>query len=217
MGYLQNMNISDTKLNIFESEDFVISELKKMQTLFQLKKEIRYAQTRTSEADTESVAEHIYGMHCLMDYFQPLENEKANWDQARIRLMIQYHDIDEIETGDTIGYLKSVTDHKNERNAAELVIEKLPETTKKRIRETLNEYERQETPESRFVKALDKIEPIFHLYNEAGKRTLVKNKTTKDQSDRIKFPHMQDFPIIKRFTEVMTVQFEKEDFYHEEA
>lgn len=211
------MNLSEIKQNIFESEDFVISELKKMQTLYGLKKEIRYAQSRASETDTESVAEHIYGMHCLMDYFLPLEDEYSNWDQARIRIMIQYHDIDEIETGDVISYLKSESDQAKERDAAELVINKLPFLTQEKIRIALNEYKLKETFESRFVKALDKIEPVFHLYNEEGKGMMLKLKTTKDQHDRVKFPHLQDFPVILRFSEVMTETFAKEGFYHSEA
>lgn len=207
------MTVSETKQNIFESEDFVISELRKIQTLYRLKKEIRYARTRTSESDTESVAEHIYGMHCLMDYFQSLEDSERKWDQAKIRIMIQYHDIDEIETGDEIGYLKSNMDQLNERAAAELVISKLPEVTQSLIRTALDEYKKQETVESRFVKALDKIEPVFHLYNEEGKAAMARLETTKIQHDRIKFPYIQNFAVMLRFGEVMTETFAKEGFY----
>lgn len=207
------MTTAEIKNEIFESEDFVISELKKVQILYGLKKEIRYAQTRTNESDTESVAEHIYGMHCLMDYFQTLEDIEGNWDQAKIRTMILYHDIDEIETGDVVGYLKSETDRLNERSAAKLVILKLPETIQTRIKVALDEYEQQETIESKFVKALDKIEPVFQLYNEEGRAIIAKLKTTKEQHDRIKFPYIQNFPVILRFAEVMTETFAKEGYY----
>lgn len=211
------MLLPEIEQKIFESDDFVISELKKIQTLYKLKNEIRYGQTRNTEEDSESVAEHIYGMHCLMDYFQLFEDKQNSWNQERTRLMIQYHDIDEIETGDVIGYLKSEFEKENERKAVDLVIKKLPHAIQEKIKLVLNEYELQKTPESRFVKALDKIEPVFHLYDEKGLKILTKNKTTKDQNDRIKFPYMQDFPFILRFAEVMTTQFEREGFYHPET
>lgn len=211
------MAVSEIKEKIFESDDFVISELQKMQILYGLKKEIRYAQTRTSESDTESVAEHIYGMHCLMDYFQLLEDSKGEWDQARIRTMIQYHDIDEIETGDVVGYLKSKSDQDKERDAAESVIKKIPEVMRDTIQKGLNEYRLQKTTESQFVKALDKIEPVFHLYNEEGKAAMARLETTKVQHDRIKFPYIQKFPVILRFAEVMTETFAKEGFYSTES
>lgn len=207
------MKLEEIKQNIFDSEDFVVSELRKIQTLYGLKKEIRYAQTRTTETNTESVAEHIYGMHCLMDYFQLLEDSSGDWNQAQIRLMIQYHDIDEIETGDVISYLKSESDQAKEREAAELVIDKLPLMTQIRIKEALNEYKLQETIEARFVKALDKIEPVFHLYNDEGREMMIKLKTTRDQHDRIKSPHVEKFPVILRFAQVMSETFAKEEFY----
>lgn len=211
------MTIAQTRQRIFDSDEFVITELQKIQTLYALKRVIRYNHTREHEEHTESVAEHIFGMHCLVDYFLPLENEAGEWSKSRIHEMVQYHDIDEILTGDTINYLKSSAAGANERNAAEEVVAKLPESMQDEIRLLLDEYEARETSEARFAKAIDKLEPIFHLYNQNGKNTLAKNKTTKDQHDRTKLPYIQEFPIIKRFVEVMTTQFEKEGFFHSEA
>jgi len=211
------MDIDTVKQNILSSEQFVIEELLKFQTLYELKRVIRYDQNRTHELDTESVAEHIFGMQCLVDYFLPLEDVSGDWNQSRIRAMIQYHDIDEIETGDVVGYRKSAQDVANERLAAESVINKLPGVMQASVRSVLDEYEKMETQEAKFVKALDKVEPVFHIYNEKGKATLARLKTTKTQHDKIKFPYVQEFPTIKRFAEVMTEQFNKEGYYHEEA
>ncbi len=208
------MKLSDTRQQILTSEEFVINELRKVQRLYGLKKIIRYNHTREHEPHTESDAEHIFGMHCLVDYFLPLEDTDRKWDRDRIRTMVQYHEIDEIVTGDIVGYHKSSDDLNNERTAAEKVITQLPESMQQAVREALDEYEAQSTPEAKFAKAIDKIEPVFHIYNEAGKQTLATLGTTKDQHDRIKFPYLTDFPIIKRFGEVMTNQFEKEGFYH---
>jgi 5'-deoxynucleotidase YfbR-like HD superfamily hydrolase len=208
------MSNSRTITNIFESSEFVVSELTKIQTLYELKRVIRYNHKREHEQHTESVAEHIFGMHCLVEYFLPLEDPTGAGDKAKIHAMVQYHDIDEIITGDTIGYLKDPAAEASERVAAEMVIQKLPTTVQSTIRALLDEYEKRETFEAKFVKAIDKTEPIFHTYNEAGKQILNSNRTTRDQHERIKHPYIQDFPIIKRFVDVMTTQFEHEGFFH---
>ena len=86
------------------SDEEVLEEVKKIQYLYTLKREIRYAETRCDE--TESVAEHIYGMHICAMYFLPLEDPLCTWDKSRIFQMITLHDIDEIETGDVMRYLQ---------------------------------------------------------------------------------------------------------------
>lgn len=210
------MTISEYKDKLLTSDDFVVAELKKVQTLYELKRVIRYDHTREHEEHTESVAEHVFGMHCLVDYFLPLEDSKGEWNKSRIHDLVQYHDIDEILTGDTISYLKSATqeEHEHEHDAAKSIIAVLPDPMQGDLHSLLLEYTLRATPEAKFAKAIDKIEPVFHLYNEAGKRTLATLKATKDQHDRIKQPYVQEFPIIKRFFEVLSAQFEKEGFFH---
>ncbi len=203
------------KQKLFDSEEFVITELKRVQTLYGLKQVIRYDHTREEEEYTESVAEHIFGMHCLADYFLPLEDDSEAWNRNKIRTMIQYHDIDELVTGDIVGYLKTPSEVVQERAAAEQIVARLPAIMQEAIKSALDEYESNLTSEARFVKAIDKIEPVFHLYNEIGKRTMADLKTTKEQHDRIKYPHVENFPVIKRFVEVMTEQFQREGFYHD--
>ncbi|MBP6881695.1 MAG: HD domain-containing protein [Candidatus Pacebacteria bacterium] len=208
------MTPAETIQKILDSDEFVVEELKKIQTLFELKRVIRYNHTREHEEHTESVAEHIFGMHCLVDYFLPLEDIEGRWNKSRIRDLVQYHDIDEILTGDTIGYLKTTEQEDHEHDAAKSIIAVLPDSMQETFDSLLAEYTLRATPEAKFAKAIDKIEPVFHLYNQTGKDILAINKTTKDQNDRIKLPYMLEFPIIKRFTEVMSDRFEKEGFFH---
>ena len=56
---------------IMTDEAFVLHEINTLASYYQLKHTIRWAHTRT-EDETESVAEHIFGMHILIDYFYPL-------------------------------------------------------------------------------------------------------------------------------------------------
>lgn len=211
------MSPSDTITKLLTSDDFVLSELQKMQTLFTLKQVIRYDHERIHEKHTESVAEHIFAMHALIDYLLPLENPAGDWDAGRIHLMAQYHDIDEIETGDIISYKKSAADIAREQAAYGRVITDLPSSLQGAVSQYLAEYTSQETAEARFTCAVDKIEPIFHLYNQTGKATMQKNKTTEEQYNRIKDPYFTDFPIIKRFNDVVAGRFRTEDFFHTDS
>ena len=77
--------MTETRQKIFDSNDFVISELKKIQILYELKRIIRYDHKRNHEEHTESDAEHIFGMHCLIDFFLPLEDNEKKLIRSVIR------------------------------------------------------------------------------------------------------------------------------------
>ncbi len=193
------------------TDEEIFGEVKKIQYLYGLKKEIRYGEVRTEVG--ESVAEHIYALHVLATYFLELENPSYDWNRANIYEMITWHDMDEVETGDMIGYKKTDADRKREATAMQIVLEKIPSTITKKVTAVITEYQNQTTAEARFVKALDKIEPLFHLYNENGKRILLHNKTTLHDSRTIKDPYVEAFPYIKQFNEVLNVQMDREGYY----
>lgn len=192
----------------------VLDEVAKIQYLYQLKREIRYDQTRIND-DTESVAEHIYGMGILASYFLPLEDHKEEWNRSKIFETILWHDIDEVETGDMLGYLKTEQDIQAEREASLTLISKLPLHVAANVKELLQEYNDLTTIEARFVKAIDKIEPLFHLYNPAGKQTLLNNRTTIADSRRIKEQYIQDFSYIKHYCDVLHEIMIAEKFFVE--
>lgn len=198
------MTSEETRKIILEDDQFVLEEMKKIQELFRMKKVIRYHHTREEVLDTESVAEHVYGMLILIDYFLPLEEVVGqDWNYTRIHQMALYHDIDEILTGDLIGYLKTEADKAREYDAQKEVLELLPAILKERAANCLSEYDLQETTESKFVKAIDKIEPLFHLINENGKEICKQTGVTYSQSRSIKDKYVAPFPIINRFNEVL--------------
>ncbi|MCA9361087.1 HD domain-containing protein [Candidatus Kaiserbacteria bacterium] len=186
----------------------IISEVKKLQYLYRLKQEIRYNCVRPTLDLTESVAEHVYGMQILALYFLPLENPTGDWDRAKIFEMITIHDIDEVETGDMLGYQKTPEIRAKEANAMKIVIDNSPEHLKAHWMELVNEYEALTSPEAKFVKAIDRFEPLIHLYTAHGREILKKNHTTRNQSQGLKYPYVKDFPYMSKFTyaidEVMT-------------
>lgn len=196
--------------------ELILKDVKKLQYLYGLKKEIRYAQTRTLDDSTESVAEHVYGMHICAQYFLPLENPTGTWDKAKIYEMITIHDIDEIETGDMLGYLKTKADKDAEAEAQRVVLKKIPTTMVPLIDNLINEYEEQITQESRFVKALDKMEPVVECYSEKYKHIFAKNKSTIDNWRSIKDKYVKNYPYMKIFAETISLTMVEENFFYKE-
>lgn len=185
------------------TKEEILKDMQKLQYLYGLKKVIRYNQDRDITDSTESVAEHVYGMHILAHYFLPLENPEDTWDKARIYEMITIHDIDEIETGDVLGYTKTPEIRAMELDSMKRTIEKSPTHMQATMRSRAEEYEGRETIEAKFAKAIDKIEPLVQIFNEEGRAILQRNQTTAEQSLRIKAPYVEEFPFIQRFSQII--------------
>ncbi|HMA78339.1 MAG TPA: HD domain-containing protein, partial [Candidatus Paceibacterota bacterium] len=157
---------------------------------------------------------HVYGMHVLAGYFLPLEllvHPKLSSD--RVQAMITWHDIDEVETGDTIGYLKTEAMRAAEGVAAKQVVANMPLHMQSFASELLAEYEALETDSAKFVKAIDRIEPLYQIYTPHGKKILERNKTTREQSDGLKYPYVQQFATMLRFVDVTSNAMVAEGYY----
>lgn len=195
------------------SKEHILSEVKKLQYLYGLKREIRYGQKRPENDLTESVAEHLYGMNLLAHYFLPLENPAGDWDTLKILTLIMVHDFDEIETGDTIGYLKTPEMYATERTAQEIVIEKSPHHLQLHFSSHLDEYEAQSTAEARFVKAIDRFEPLIQLYSNFGQGILSIIKTRAEESEKIKESYIKPFPVMYAFYNTIHSQMATEGYF----
>ncbi len=193
----------------------ILDETRKIQYLYGLKQEIRYGEVR--ENQTESVAEHIYAMHILAHYFLALEDTEALWNRQRIFEMITWHDIDELETGDIIGYKKTEEDRSRENTTIEAVLRKMPTALAATLTPILYEYQKQETIESQFVKALDKIETLFELFNDRGKALQQKNRTSIENYKSIKDAYIAPFPTMHQFNEVLSEEMINQGFFTQGA
>jgi 5'-deoxynucleotidase YfbR-like HD superfamily hydrolase len=208
------MNISAIQDRIQSSDEFVLAETKKIQYGYGLKQTIRYMIERDEVIASESVAEHVYGMFLLADYFLPLEDAEKQWDWHRVRQMILYHDFDEIETGDVVSYLKTDAQRAEEAEMMKRVIEKMPTHMQANFASVTSEYEAQATVEARFTKAIDRIEPAFQLFNANGKQVLQYQKTTLEQGRSTKVAYVKPFPYIKRFHQVIEKEMVKLGFFY---
>ncbi len=198
------------------TKEKVLEEVVKLQYLYGLKHEIRYGQSRHDEDYTESVAEHVYGMHVLAQYFLPLEDPEGSWNKVRIAELITWHDISEVETGDIPAVRKTDTDRLKEREASAVVVDKSPSHLKSFITDVLNEYDNWETPEARFVKAIDKCEPLVHSYTELGKQTQHELQLTVTSSREVKVKYINQYPYIKHFCDVLHDVMEEEGYFYPE-
>jgi 5'-deoxynucleotidase YfbR-like HD superfamily hydrolase len=178
----------------------ILEDVAKLRYFFKLKEVTRYNTPREMEDDTESVAEHLYGMQLLAQYFLPLEDKEQNLNRARVYELITVHDFDEIETGDYLSYIKDASHKSESEEALPKVLAQIPEHLSETFNQLIDEYEAQSTSESQFVKAIDKIEPLIQVYTEKGRSICHRNKCTAEDSLRIKSKYIEPFPYIKTFS-----------------
>lgn len=197
-------------------EETVLRETEKLLYLYTLKHVIRYGQTRDESDYTESVAEHVFGMHILADYFRPLEDPNAVLTMERVYQLITWHELDEIETGDIPSVRKTDEDRIQAARMLDISLNRLPSLLNNSVRNVSAEYENQSSPEAKYVKAIDKLEPLIHSYHPLGKGTQHQLKLTTESSVRIKEPYIKDFPFIKVFSDTLHSVMDREGYFYTE-
>lgn len=109
----------------------------------------------------ENDAEHAWHMALMIYLLQEYANEE--FDLARAMMMALIHDIVEIDAGDTYAYDEEglKTQKEREEKAAERLFGLLPEDQKQVLKGLFEEFEAYETPESKFVHAIDNLQPLL--------------------------------------------------------
>jgi len=110
----------------------------------------------------ESSAEHSWSCLILADYFLSKFNLQIN--RLKVYELLMYHDVVEIEAGDTpLGpELKLSGKKEKEDKAAKFLQKKLPKPLNDKFLGLFNEFEEQKTVEARFTKAIDALDAIVH-------------------------------------------------------
>ena len=153
----------------------------------------------------------------LSQYFLPLEDLEGKLDRLKIHELILFHDFGEILNGDIPYHWKTDEDEKNERNDAEKVFDMLPSNVGRTGYEAWKEYEEQVTPESRFVNAVDKLEPAFELLDPINGKTFKRLKFTYDMHLEKKRIASKGFPVIWKFVEVLSKHMLEKDLFWKEG
>ena len=172
--------------------------LKKQFAFFQeidKEKEI-FRQTYLADASRkENDAEHAWHMGIMTVLLSEYANEEI--DVLKTVTMLLIHDIVEIDAGDTYAYDPEgkKTQKERERKAADRIFHLLPDDQADKMYELWEEFEAQQTPEAKFARTMDNIQPM--MLNDASNglswdehqvklsQILKRNERTADGSEQI--------------------------------
>ena len=134
-----------------------------MQFCLELDKEKEiYRQTYISSASRkENDAEHAWHMAVMALILGDYSNQ--NIDLLKTISMILMHDVVEIDAGDTYAYDEEAkkTQKERELRAADRLYGLLPKEQAEKFKNLWLEFEEQKTPEAKFARAMDNIQPIM--------------------------------------------------------
>ncbi len=125
-------------------------------------------QTYISDASRkENDAEHAWHAAVMAVLLSNYANEKI--DVLKTVTMLLLHDVVEIDAGDTYAYDEEgkKTQRAREERAADRIYGILPEDQKQELRGLWEEFEAAKTPEAKFARAMDHLQPL--LLNDASK------------------------------------------------
>lgn len=109
----------------------------------------------------ENDAEHAWHMAIMAYLLKEYANEPV--DIGKTMIMCLIHDVVEIDAGDTYAYddegLK--TQKEREEKAKARIFGLLPEDQREELTALFDEFEANETPESRFAHTMDNLQPLI--------------------------------------------------------
>ncbi|MBI5087902.1 MAG: HD domain-containing protein [Actinobacteria bacterium] len=117
----------------------------------------------------ENTAEHSWHLGMAAIVFSPFAREPI--DVGKAVAMALAHDVVEIDAGDTFAYDEgeaSESKAAREEAAADRLFGLLPSAQASYLRDLWDEYERGDTPEARYVMAIDRMAPMLLNMAEGG-------------------------------------------------
>ena len=129
----------------------------------------------TGGMERENDAEHAWHMAVMALVLSEYSNEQI--DLLRVISMILIHDIVEIDAGDTYAYDEAAKKDQaeRERKGADRLFGMLPEDQREHFYALWEEFEEGRTPEARFARTMDNVQPVMLNHLTGGKRWLEKN------------------------------------------
>lgn len=119
-------------------------------------------QTYISDASRkENDAEHAWHLALMAILLQEYANEEI--DVLKTVTMVLMHDIVEIDAGDTYAYDEAgkKTQRDREEKAAKRIYGMLPQEQAEKYYKLWLEFEERETPEAKFARTLDNLQPMM--------------------------------------------------------
>lgn len=167
-------------------------------------KQVLRQTTLTDGSRRENSAEHSWHIALMAIALADYAAEPVKVDHA-VRLLL-LHDVVEIDAGDTFCFDAQANQSKLEREleAAERLFGLLPEAVGATFRALWDEFEVGETPEARFAKAMDCLQPLLHNLATSG-GTWRKHGITCDRVFQRMQPIKQATPALWGFVESQVV------------
>lgn len=158
----------------------------------------------------ENDMEHSYHLAMLAWYI--VDAQKLSLNREKVFCYALAHDLVEVYAGDTYIFSDDqqllASKAERERLAAERLRKEFPEVPE--IHEAISHYVLRDDDESRFVYALDKIEPMVKMYLDGG-RTWKEMDVTLDMAYEIKKDKVVLSPEIKAYFDEFMVLLRKEE------
>jgi putative hydrolase of HD superfamily len=135
----------------------------------------------TDRSRRENSAEHSW--HLALMAVVLAEHAPPGTDLGRVGTMLLLHDLVEIDAGDLFLYADAAAHARQEeaeRAAAERIFAILPAAQAAGLRALWEEFEERRTPEARFARALDRLQPML-LNMQTGGGTWAAHDVTLDQ------------------------------------
>lgn len=128
----------------------------------------------------ENDAEHAWHMAIMAYLLREYSNDPI--DITRVMLMCLIHDVVEIDAGDTYAYDTEgkKTQKPREEAAKERLYSMLPDDQKEELMAIFEEFEAWETPEAKFARAMDNLQPLL-LNNSNGGGDWRSHEVSADQ------------------------------------
>ena len=129
----------------------------------------------------ENTAEHSW--HLALMAVVLAGHAPPGTDLGRVGAMLVLHDLVEIDAGDTFLYSSAAVlarQEEAERAAADRIFAILPAQQAAQVRGLWEEFEERRTPEARFARALDRLQPML-LNMQTGGGTWTLHGVTLDQ------------------------------------
>ena len=143
----------------------------------------------------ENDAEHAWHMAIMVYLLKEYANEE--FDLSKAMMMALIHDIVEIDAGDTYAYDSEdkKTQKEREEKAMNRIFSILPEDQKEELKELFLEFEKCESNEAKFVRAMDNFQPLllnnknnggdWRRHNVRKSQVLERQEKTKPGSQKI--------------------------------
>lgn len=186
--------------------DFV-REIDKLKNVFRRSK---IADGSRRENDTE----HSWHLAVMVTLLAEYAAEPI--DLLRTVKMVLVHDVVEIDAGDTIVYNEAGREAavQAEQAAADRIFSLLPDDQAAEFRALWDEFEERTTPESRFARALDRLQPIMlNVANQGGPWR--EHKVTFDRVMALNRPIVEaGAPALVPFLEQLLLDAREKGYFH---